>query len=202
MNAARTFRDLRVYQLARAASLEIFEASKSFPREDSSSFARQICIVRRSCTRRRCAIDHPKRAWRRSNADHVHLLKIDAGSRSHRKPVVAPRCVSVAIASASSLLRNEHRLDFDRLPMLPEIIAFATREDAPTLDCRAKNLSSWGRSCSLRKSLMLAARERPRAVNSQTSRMVLTMTVRLDLSPLTSHLSPLTFPLSPFLHRG
>jgi hypothetical protein len=36
MNAARTFRDLRAYQLARAASLEIFEASRSFPGEEKA----------------------------------------------------------------------------------------------------------------------------------------------------------------------
>ena len=42
MNAARTFRDLRVYQLARAASLEIFEASKSFPREERFSLTDQV----------------------------------------------------------------------------------------------------------------------------------------------------------------
>ena len=41
MNAARTFRDLRVYQLARAASLEIFEASKTFPREEKFSLTDQ-----------------------------------------------------------------------------------------------------------------------------------------------------------------
>jgi hypothetical protein len=30
MNAARSFRDLRVYQLARTAAREVFEASKGF----------------------------------------------------------------------------------------------------------------------------------------------------------------------------
>jgi four helix bundle protein len=42
MAAARTFRDLRVYQLARAAAGEIFEASKNFPREERYSLTDQI----------------------------------------------------------------------------------------------------------------------------------------------------------------
>jgi hypothetical protein len=37
MSAAKSFRDLRVYQLARAAAGEIFEASKSFPHEERYS---------------------------------------------------------------------------------------------------------------------------------------------------------------------
>jgi 23S rRNA-intervening sequence protein len=34
MGVARTFRDLKVYRLARAAVGEIFEASKTFPNEE------------------------------------------------------------------------------------------------------------------------------------------------------------------------
>ncbi len=37
MGIARTFRDLRVYQLARAAAAEVFKASKNFPPEERYS---------------------------------------------------------------------------------------------------------------------------------------------------------------------
>jgi 23S rRNA-intervening sequence protein len=42
MSAAKSFRDLRVHQLARAAAGEIFEASKSFPHEERYSLTDQI----------------------------------------------------------------------------------------------------------------------------------------------------------------
>jgi 23S rRNA-intervening sequence protein len=43
MSAAKSFRDLRVYELARASAGEIFEATKSFPLEERYSLADQIC---------------------------------------------------------------------------------------------------------------------------------------------------------------
>jgi four helix bundle protein len=71
MNAARTFRDLRVYQLARAASLEIFEASKSFPREEKFSLTDQ---VRRSSRATKAMISE---AWGRRRYKAVFIGKID-----------------------------------------------------------------------------------------------------------------------------
>jgi hypothetical protein len=71
MNAARTFRDLRVYQLARAASLEIFEASKSFPREEQFSLTDQ---VRRSSRATKAMISE---AWGRRRYKAVFIGKID-----------------------------------------------------------------------------------------------------------------------------
>ena len=71
MNAARTFRDLRVYQLARAASLEIFEASKSFPREEKFSLTDQ---VRRSSRATKAMISE---AWGRRRHKAVFIGKID-----------------------------------------------------------------------------------------------------------------------------
>src|ERR1700759_5585681 len=42
MGVARSFRDLRVYQLARKAVSEIFEVAKSFPREERHELTGQI----------------------------------------------------------------------------------------------------------------------------------------------------------------
>ena len=42
MNIAGSFRDLRVYQLARKAAREVFELSKSFPREERYALTDQI----------------------------------------------------------------------------------------------------------------------------------------------------------------
>src|SRR5271165_3208543 len=69
MNAARTFRDLRVYQLARAASLEIFEASKSFPREEGFSLTDQ---VRRSSRATKAMISE---AWGRRRYKAIFVMK-------------------------------------------------------------------------------------------------------------------------------
>jgi len=52
MGVARSFRDLRVYQLARKAVSEIFETAKGFPREErheqQSRFATLLAPRRRS----------------------------------------------------------------------------------------------------------------------------------------------------------
>ena len=71
MNAARTFRGLRVYQLARAASLEIFEASKSFPREEKFSLTDQL---RRSSRATKAMISE---AWGRRRYKAAFISKID-----------------------------------------------------------------------------------------------------------------------------
>jgi four helix bundle protein len=42
MSAAKSFRDLRVYELARASAGEIFEATKSFPLDERYSLTDQI----------------------------------------------------------------------------------------------------------------------------------------------------------------
>jgi len=44
----RTFRDLEVYRLARQLALEIFEVSKSFPKEEMYSMTDQIRRASRS----------------------------------------------------------------------------------------------------------------------------------------------------------
>jgi ribonuclease HII len=48
MGVAKSFRDLRVYQLARKAVSEIFEVSKGFPSEERYELTDQI---RRSAAR-------------------------------------------------------------------------------------------------------------------------------------------------------
>jgi four helix bundle protein len=42
MGVARSFRDLRVYQLARKAVSEIFDVAKDFPREERRELTDQI----------------------------------------------------------------------------------------------------------------------------------------------------------------
>jgi four helix bundle protein len=71
MAAARTFRDLRVYQLARAAAAEIFKASKTFPREEQYSLVDQI---RRSSRVTKAMISE---AWARRRYKAVFVSKID-----------------------------------------------------------------------------------------------------------------------------
>ena len=71
MSAAKSFRDLRVYQLARAAAGEIFEASKSFPREERYSLTDQI---RRSSRATKAMISE---AWARRRYKAVFINKID-----------------------------------------------------------------------------------------------------------------------------
>jgi four helix bundle protein len=71
MNAARTFRDLRVYQLARSASREIFQASKRSPREELYSLTDQ---VRRSSRATKAMISE---AWARRRYKAVFISKID-----------------------------------------------------------------------------------------------------------------------------
>ena len=43
MGVAKSFRDLRVYQLARKAVAEIFEVTKGFPRQERYDLTNQIC---------------------------------------------------------------------------------------------------------------------------------------------------------------
>ena len=71
MGVARTFRDLRVYQIARAAAGEIFEASKSFPHEERYSLTDQI---RRSSRATKAMISE---AWARRRYKAVFVSKID-----------------------------------------------------------------------------------------------------------------------------
>ena len=71
MSAAKSFRDLRVYQLARAAAGEIFEASKSFPPEERYSLTDQI---RRSSRSTKAMISEP---WARRRYKAVFINKID-----------------------------------------------------------------------------------------------------------------------------
>jgi len=71
MSAARSFRDLRVYQLARAAAAEIFKASKSFPREERYSLTDQI---RRASRATKALISE---AWARRRYKAVFINKID-----------------------------------------------------------------------------------------------------------------------------
>ena len=71
MSAAKSFRDLKVYQLARAAAGEIFEASKSFPTEARYSLSDQI---RRSSRATKAMISE---AWARRRYKAVFINKID-----------------------------------------------------------------------------------------------------------------------------
>jgi four helix bundle protein len=71
MGVARTFRDLRVYQLARAAAGDVFEASKNFPPEERYSLTDQI---RRSSCATKAMISE---AWARLRYKAVFVSKID-----------------------------------------------------------------------------------------------------------------------------
>jgi four helix bundle protein len=71
MSAARTFRDLRVYQLARSATREIFLATQRFPREEQYSLTDQ---VRRSSRATKAMIAE---AWARRRYKAVFISKID-----------------------------------------------------------------------------------------------------------------------------
>jgi four helix bundle protein len=71
MSAAKSFRDLRVYQRARAAAAEIFKASKSFPREERYSLIDQI---RRSSRATKAMISE---AWARRRYKAVFVSKVD-----------------------------------------------------------------------------------------------------------------------------
>jgi four helix bundle protein len=71
MNVARSFRDLRVYQLARAAVGEIFDVSKNFPREERYALTDQI---RRSARATKAMIVE---AWSRRRYKAVFINKLD-----------------------------------------------------------------------------------------------------------------------------
>jgi four helix bundle protein len=71
MGVARTFRDLRVYQLARAAAREVLEAPKSFPAEERYSLTDQI---RRSSRATKAMISE---AWARRRYKAVFINKLD-----------------------------------------------------------------------------------------------------------------------------
>jgi four helix bundle protein len=70
-NVAGSFRDLRIYQLTRAASADIFALSKSFPREERFSLTDQI---RRSSRATKAMISE---AWARRRYKAVFVNKID-----------------------------------------------------------------------------------------------------------------------------
>ena len=71
MDVAGSFRDLRVYQLARAASAEIFQITKGFPREERFSLTDQI---RRSARATKAMISE---AWARRRYRAVFVNKLD-----------------------------------------------------------------------------------------------------------------------------
>jgi four helix bundle protein len=71
MNAARTFRELRVYQLARAAGSDVFEIIKRFPKEEFYTVTDQI---RRSSRATKALIAE---AWGRRRYKAVFISKID-----------------------------------------------------------------------------------------------------------------------------
>jgi four helix bundle protein len=71
MDVAGSFRDLRVYQLARAASAEIFDASKSFPREE------RFCVDGSDTTLGTCNKAMISEVWARRRYKAVFVNKID-----------------------------------------------------------------------------------------------------------------------------
>jgi four helix bundle protein len=71
MNAAKSFRDLRVYQLARSAAGEIFQITKGFPREERYALTDQI---RRSSRATKAMIAE---AWARRRYKAVFINKLD-----------------------------------------------------------------------------------------------------------------------------
>jgi four helix bundle protein len=71
VDIAGSFRDLRVYQLARAASAEVFQITKAFPREERFSLTDQI---RRSARATKAMISE---AWARRRYRAVFVNKLD-----------------------------------------------------------------------------------------------------------------------------
>jgi four helix bundle protein len=71
LRVAGSFRELRVYRLARAASTEIFVISKGFPREERFALTDQI---RRSARATKAMISE---AWARRRYKAVFVNKID-----------------------------------------------------------------------------------------------------------------------------
>jgi four helix bundle protein len=71
MGVARSFRDLRVYRLARKAVSEIFEAAKSFPSEERHELTDQI---RRSARATKALIAE---GWARRRYRAAFISKID-----------------------------------------------------------------------------------------------------------------------------
>jgi four helix bundle protein len=71
MGIARSFRDLRVYQLARKAVSEIFEVAKGFPREERHELTDQI---RRSARATKALIAE---GWARRRYRAAFISKID-----------------------------------------------------------------------------------------------------------------------------
>ena len=71
MGVAKSFRDLRVYRLARKAVAEVFEATKSFPREEKYELTNQI---RRSARATKSLIAE---AWARRRYRAAFVSKID-----------------------------------------------------------------------------------------------------------------------------
>lgn len=71
VDVAGSFRELRVYQLTRAASAEVFAISKSFPREERFILTDQI---RRSARATKAMISE---AWARRRYKAVFVNKID-----------------------------------------------------------------------------------------------------------------------------
>src|ERR1700747_3539210 len=71
MSIARSFRDLRVYQLARSAAGEVCDVSKGFPREERYALTDQI---RRSARATKAMIAE---AWARRRYKAVFINKLD-----------------------------------------------------------------------------------------------------------------------------
>ena len=70
MNRIRNFRELRVYQNAMKAAMEIFEITKSFPKEENFSMVDQM----RRSSRSVCA--NLAEAWRKRNYEKHFISKI------------------------------------------------------------------------------------------------------------------------------
>jgi four helix bundle protein len=71
MSAARSFRDLRVYRLARDAAAEVLQLTKEFPREERYALTDQI---RRSARATKAMIAE---AWARRRYKAVFINKLD-----------------------------------------------------------------------------------------------------------------------------
>ena len=71
VDVAGSFRDLRFYQLTRAASAEVFQITKAFPREERFSLTDQI---RRSARATKAMISE---AWARRRYKAVFVNKLD-----------------------------------------------------------------------------------------------------------------------------
>jgi len=94
----RGYRDLKAYQLSYALALQIYEISKSFPDEESSSLTDQI----RRCSRS-VAVNIAE-AWKRRESEKAFVSKlVDASSEEAETEVCLDMCKDCGYITTDTL---------------------------------------------------------------------------------------------------